>query len=284
MRKKAMSEPSENPGQVGDYLVMEKVSQGRESTVWKAKHAGSGQVVALKQIHLSKLNSHLRDCLHCELNFLSSVRHPNIVRLIDAIHCEDSIFLALEYCAEGNLAMYLQKHGRVQDETARSFLKQLGDGLQILHSKHIIHRDLKPENILLSSSESGLVLKIADFGLSRVMDPNGYAETVCGSPSYMAPEVLQFQRYNERVDMWSTGVILFELVNGYRPFNGRNNVQLLQNIKSCNSLPFSPQILPGLHQDCLDLCYGLLSRDPRLRLSFDEFYSHLYLRRIPRLM
>ncbi|CAM8948908.1 unnamed protein product [Rhodiola kirilowii] len=265
----------------GDYIVTSKISKGSQSTVWKAKHKSSGQEVALKQIHLSKLNRHLKDCLDCELKFLSSVDHPNIIRLIEVIYCEtkDSMFLVLEYCAEGDLAMYLRKHGTVHEETARSFLKQLGDGLQIIHSHRIIHRDLKPENILLHGSEIGIVLKIADFGLARNMDPGGHAETVCGSPSYMAPEVLQFQRYDDRVDMWSTGVILFELLNGYRPFNGRNNFQLLKNIRTCKSLPFAQQILPGLHEDCLDMCSRLLSKDPGHRLSFDEFYSHKYLQR-----
>lgn len=89
-----------------------------------------------------------------------------------------------------------------------------GDGLKILQSHHIIHRDLKPENILLSGKESDVVLKIADFGLSRRVLPDNYVETVCGSPFYMAPEVLQFQRYDYKVDMWSVGVILFELLNG----------------------------------------------------------------------
>ncbi|CAM8954714.1 unnamed protein product [Rhodiola kirilowii] len=85
---------------------------------------------------------------------------------------------------------------------------------------------------------------------------------------HLAPEVLQFQRYDERVDMWSTGVILFELLCGYRPFNGRNNFQLLKNIKTCKCLPFAQQILPGLHQDCLDMCSRLLSKDPGLGQDF----------------
>ncbi|KAF3440547.1 hypothetical protein FNV43_RR18831 [Rhamnella rubrinervis] len=101
-----------------------------------------------------------------------------------------------------------------------------GAGLEILHSHHIIHRDLKPENILLSGSEDDMLLKIADFGLSRSVPPGDYAETVCGSPLYMAPEVLEFQRYDEKVDMWSVGAILFELLNGYPPFHGRTNVQV----------------------------------------------------------
>ncbi|KAJ6854630.1 hypothetical protein NC651_039543, partial [Populus alba x Populus x berolinensis] len=188
------------------------------------------------------------------------------------------MFLVLEFCSGGNLASYLQQHGRVQEKIAKRFTQQMGDGLKILQSHHIIHRDLKPENILLSGKESDVVLKIADFGLSRRVLPDNYVETVCGSPFYMAPEVLQFQRYDCKVDMWSVGVILFELLNGYPPFRGRTNFQLLQNIKSSSCLPFSQHILPGLHPDCVDICSRLLSANPVQRLPFDEFYHHKFLR------
>ncbi|RYR33873.1 hypothetical protein Ahy_A10g048534 isoform C [Arachis hypogaea] len=95
----------------------------------------------------------------------------------------------------------------------------------------------------------------------------------------MAPEVLQFQKYDSKADMWSIGVILFELLNGYPPFNGRNNVQLLKNIRSSTGLPFSQMILLGLDPDCLDVCSKLLCSNPVDRLSFDEFYQHRFLRR-----
>ncbi|KAL0926206.1 hypothetical protein M5K25_002417 [Dendrobium thyrsiflorum] len=137
------------------------------------------------------------------------------------------IFLVLEFCAGGDLAAYIKQHGRLHEPIVRKFMIQLGSGLSVLHSNHIIHRDLKPENILLSTPTSDAVLKIADFGLSRVVHPGEFADAVCGSPLYMAPEVMQFQKYDNKVDMWSVGAILFELLNGYPPFRGENNVQLL---------------------------------------------------------
>ncbi|CAK9162550.1 unnamed protein product [Ilex paraguariensis] len=134
------------------------------------------------------------------------------------------------------------------------------------------------ENILLSSADSDAVLKIADFGLARILNPDDFAETVCGSPLYMAPEILHFQRYDEKVDMWSVGAIFFELLNGNPPFRGSTNVQLLQNIKSSTCLPFSRLILSELNHDSVDLCSRLLSVNPENRLSFDEFYQHSFLR------
>ncbi|XP_048233454.1 serine/threonine-protein kinase ATG1t isoform X2 [Ricinus communis] len=262
---------------VGSYFLKSKLGGSSLSTVWKAEHRITGEAVAVKQVYLSKLNKHLKNCLDCELNFLSSVNHPNIIRLFHVFQAESSIFLVLEFCAGGSLSSYIRHHGRVQEEIARRLMQQLG--LEILHSHHIIHRDLKPENILLSGQFADVVLKIADFGLSRRVQPGKYAETVCGSPLYMAPEVLQFQSYDDKADMWSVGVILFELLNGYPPFHGRTNFQLLQNIKSCACLPFSQFILPTLHPDSVDICSRLLSVNPVHRLSFVEFYNHRFLRK-----
>ncbi|CAK7355056.1 unnamed protein product [Dovyalis caffra] len=183
---------------VGNYMLNSKLGESSFSVVWKAENRLTGEKVAVKQVYLSKLNKNLRNCLDCELNFLSSVNHPNIIRLLDVFEDERCMFLVLEFCAGGNLSSYIRQHGRVQEKIARRFMQQLGAGLEILHSHHIIHRDLKPENILLSGKERDMVLKIADFGLSRRVHPGKYADTVCGSPLYLAPEVLKFQRYDDK--------------------------------------------------------------------------------------
>ncbi|KAK4393817.1 Serine/threonine-protein kinase ATG1t [Sesamum angolense] len=147
---------------LGDYVLRSKLGESSLSTVWRAEHRTTGEVVALKQIPLAKLTRHLRNCLECELTFLSSVNHPNIIRLLD----------------------FFEHHGRVQECVAKRFMQQLGAGLK---------------NILLSCSDCNPILKIADFGLSRILLPHESAEMVCGSPLYMAPEILQFQRYDEKV-------------------------------------------------------------------------------------
>ncbi|MED6119275.1 hypothetical protein PIB30_010199 [Stylosanthes scabra] len=212
---------------VKGIILKRKIGEGSFSAVWRAEERGSGEEVAVKQVFLSKLSPRLKSSFHCELNFLSSVNHPNIVRLLNFFQDDGCAYLVMEFCAGGNLASYIRCNGRVQQQTARTFMQQLGAGMKILQSHGIIHRDLKPENILLSKPGEDAVLKIADFGLSRTLLPGEYAETVCGTPLYMAPEVLQFQKYDSKADMWSIGAILFELLNGYPPFNGRNNVQML---------------------------------------------------------
>ncbi|XP_023633206.1 serine/threonine-protein kinase ATG1t isoform X2 [Capsella rubella] len=252
---------------IDEYKAKSKLSESLTSTVWLANHRLTGEEAVMKCFDLSKLNRNLRNCLNNELEFLSSVHHPNIIRLLQFF----------QYCDGGTLSSYIQRHGRVEEDVAKRFMKQIGAGLEIIHDNHIIHRDLKPENILLVGSGDELVLKIADFSLARKLVPGKYLETVCGSPFYMAPEVLQFQRYNEKADMWSVGAILFEMLHGYPPFRGNNNVQVLRNIRSSTSLPFSRLILQQLHPDCIDVCSRLLSINPVKRLSFDEFYKHKFL-------
>lgn len=154
----------------------------------------------------------------------------------------------------------------------------VGAGLQVLRRHHIVHRDLKPENILLSSPDSNAILKISDFGLSRVLRPGEYTDTNCGTCLYMAPEVMLFQKYDGGVDLWSIAAILFELLNGYPPFRGRSNVQLLQCINRTVSLPFSEVVISKLRPDSIDICTRLLCSNPVKRLSFQEFFSHSFLR------
>ncbi|XP_031490526.1 serine/threonine-protein kinase ATG1t [Nymphaea colorata] len=262
---------------VGHYLVINRIGAGNSAVVWRAEHAISGRRVALKRVDLSMLNRRLRESLDCELAFLAKVDHPNIIRLIEVFEASKYLFLVLEFCAGGDLSSYIQRNGMVSEQIARTFLRQLATGYEVLHAHHVIHRDLKPENILLSTPNCDAVLKISDFGLSRTIGPGDNAETVCGSPLYMAPEVLQFQKYDEKVDLWSLGVIAFELLNGYPPFKGRNNVQLLQGITNSTRLPFSELILPKLHPDCVEMCTRLLCKNPDNRLSFEEFYHHKFL-------
>ncbi|KAL6651735.1 hypothetical protein ACP70R_010660 [Stipagrostis hirtigluma subsp. patula] len=267
------------PATVGGYELRERLGGRPPSTaVWRAVSRPTGATVAVKQVRLDGLPARLRDSLDCEVRFLAAVSHPNIVRLIDVIQTPSCLYLVLELCEGGDLAGFIQRNGRVDERVARNFMKQIGAGLQVLRRHHVVHRDLKPQNILLSSPDSDAILKISDFGLSRVLRPGEYADTSCGSCLYMAPEVMLFQKYDDKVDMWSVGAILFELLNGYPPFRGRSNVQMLQCINRTTSLPFSKNLMSSLHPDSLDICTRLLPTNPVNRLSFQEFLNHSFFR------
>ncbi|KAK4478527.1 hypothetical protein RD792_014007 [Penstemon davidsonii] len=292
---------------VGDYMVGKQIGAGSFSTVWHARHRVHGTEVAIKEIVTARLNPKLQDSLKSEIFILKRINHPNIIRLHDMIEEPGKIYIILEYCKGGDLSMYLhQRQGRIPEATSKHFMQQLGEGLKVLRDNNLIHRDLKPQNLLLSTNDDKSVLKIADFGFARSLLPRDLAQTLCGSPLYMAPEIMQLQKYDAKADLWSVGAILFQLVTGKTPFTGSTQIQLLQNIIKSTELQFPPEA-KDLSPHCIDLCKKLLRRNPAIkdyrtaesvvlyfqfymkfhmcflstctveRLTFEEFFNHPYL-------
>ncbi|XP_021759216.1 serine/threonine-protein kinase ATG1c-like isoform X3 [Chenopodium quinoa] len=264
------------PRLIGDYMVGKQIGSGSFSVVWHARHRVHGTEVAIKEISMSRLNKKLQESLMSEIFILKQINHPNIIRLLDIIEVPGKIHLVLEYCSGGDLFMHIQCHGRVPEATAKQFMLQLAAGLKVLRENNIIHRDLKPQNLLLSTNDNSPILKIADFGFARSLQPRGLAETLCGSPLYMAPEIMQLQKYDAKADLWSVGTIVYQLVTGKTPFNGSNQMQLLQNIIRATELCF-PSDMENLSSEFVDLCQKLLRRNPVERLTFDEFFNHPFL-------
>ncbi|KAL4622033.1 hypothetical protein ACB092_06G268000 [Castanea dentata] len=270
-------DPSHQPRLVGDYILGPRIGSGSFAVVWKSKHRHSGVEVAVKEIDKKQLSPKVSENLLKEISILSTIDHPNIIRLFEAIETKDRIYLVLEYCDGGDLAAYINKHGKVSEAIARHFMRQLAAGLQVLQEKHLIHRDLKPQNLLLTTGEVTPLLKIGDFGFARSLTPQGLADTLCGSPLYMAPEIIRNQKYDAKADLWSVGAILFQLVTGKPPFDGNSQLQLFQNILTSTELQFPQGALEELHPDCVDLCRSLLRQDPVQRLTFTEFFNHNFL-------
>ncbi|KAM1470430.1 hypothetical protein ACFX11_041148 [Malus domestica] len=248
---------------IGDYILGPKVGSGSFAVVWRSRHRQLGIEVAVKEIDKTQLSPKVSDNLLKEISILSTINHPNIIRLFEAIQTKDRIYLVLEYCDGGDLAAYIHRQGKVSETVARHFMRQLAAGLQVLQEKHLIHRDLKPQNLLLSTTvEDTPLLKIGDFGFARSLTPQGLADTLCGSPLYMAPEIIKSQKYDAKADLWSVGAILFQLVTGKPPFDGNSQLQLFQNIVTSTELRFPQGALEELHPDCIDLCRSLLRQNP----------------------
>ncbi|KAL6648388.1 hypothetical protein ACP70R_012612 [Stipagrostis hirtigluma subsp. patula] len=260
---------------VGDYELVRPIGSGAYSQVWLGRHRGRGTEVAVKEIAMERLSSKLRESLLSEVDILRRIRHPNIIALHDSIKDRGKIYLILEYCRGGDLHMYLQRHKRVPELVAKHFIRQLASGLQMLRDNNVVHRDLKPQNILLVENNENSLLKIADFGFAKFLEPSSLAETLCGSPLYMAPEVMRAQKYDAKADLWSVGVILYQLVTGYPPFNGDNQIQLLQNILKSREIRFPSDC--ELSHDCIDLCRKLLRQNSVERLTVEEFLNHRFL-------
>ncbi|KAK7381941.1 hypothetical protein VNO80_00517 [Phaseolus coccineus] len=262
---------------IGDYIMGPSIGSGSFAVVYRSRHRVSGLEVAIKEIDHRQLSPKVKEHLLKEISILSTIRHPNIVRLFETIQTNDRIYLVLEYCAGGDLAAYIHRHGKVSETVARHFMRQLAAGLQVLQEKNLIHRDLKPPNLLLATTAATPIMKIGDFGFARSLAPQGLADTLCGSPYYMAPEIIENQKYDAKADLWSVGAILYQLVIGRPPFDGNNQYQLFQNILASTELNFPPEALKELHSDCLDLCRNLLRQNPDERLTFKAFFTHNFL-------
>ncbi|KAI3694476.1 hypothetical protein L1987_77441 [Smallanthus sonchifolius] len=269
-----MAQSSYRARSVGDYVVGKQLGSGSFSVVWHARHKVHGTEVAIKEILTGKLNKKLEESLMSEIDILRNINHPNIIRLHDMIKEPGKIHLVLEYCKGGDLSVFIRRRqGRISKSTSVHFMQQLAAGLKVLRDNQIIHRDLKPQNLLLSTNDDNSTLKIADFGFARSLQPRNLAETLCGSPLYMAPEIMQLHKYDAKADLWSVGAILFQLVTGRTPFTGNNQIQLLQNIMKSTELQF-PSDVKDLSPECIDLCRKLLRQNPVERLTFEEFFTH----------
>ncbi|XP_062216092.1 serine/threonine-protein kinase ATG1c-like isoform X2 [Phragmites australis] len=260
---------------VGEYELLRPIGSGAYSQVWLGRHLARGTEVAVKEIAMERLSRKLRESLLSEVDILRRICHPNIIALHDSIKDHGKIYFILEYCRGGDLHAYLQRHKRVSETVAKHFIRQLASGLQMLRDNNVVHRDLKPQNILLVENNENSLLKIADFGFAKFLQPFALAETLCGSPLYMAPEVMQAQKYDAKADLWSVGVILYQLVTGFPPFNGDNQIQLLKNILRSHEIRFPPDC--ELSHGCIDLCRKLLRLNSVERLTVEEFVNHPFL-------
>ncbi|XP_076269586.1 serine/threonine-protein kinase unc-51-like protein Atg1 isoform X2 [Rhynchophorus ferrugineus] len=192
----------------------------------------------------------------------------------------------MEFCNGGDLADYLAAKGSLSEDTIRLFLNQLAGAMWALHAKGIVHRDLKPQNILLSHGggkshpqPSEIKLKIADFGFARFLQDGVMAATLCGSPMYMAPEVIMSLQYDAKADLWSLGTIVFQCLTGKAPFYARTPQELKSFYEKNANL--APKIPPSTSPELSDLLLGLLKRSPRERMNFETFFNHKFLQRVP---
>ncbi|XP_053310787.1 serine/threonine-protein kinase ULK2 isoform X2 [Spea bombifrons] len=268
---------------VGDFEYSRKdlIGHGAFAVVFKGRHRKKTDwEVAIKSINKKNL-SKSQILLGKEIKILKELQHENIVALYDVQELPNSVFLVMEYCNGGDLADYLQAKGTLSEDTIRVFLQQIAAAMRVLHSKGIIHRDLKPQNILLSyasrkkSAFSGIRIKIADFGFARYLQSNMMAATLCGSPMYMAPEVIMSQHYDAKADLWSIGTVIYQCLVGKPPFqaNSPQDLRLFYE-KNKNLVPSIPRETSAYLSDLL---LSLLQRNQKDRLDFEGFFNHPFL-------
>jgi serine/threonine-protein kinase ULK/ATG1 len=256
---------------INNYKIfIEKIGEGSFSSVYKGININTNEEVAVKKINKKGLDS-MRSYIDREIELMKGLNHKNILKLYDVIYnnCneEENIYLILEYCPCGDLSHFLNKKG-INEIKSKMFLKQIAEGLKYLIDNNISHRDLKPQNILLSDENT---LKITDFGFAKTINSEELSTTICGSPLYMAPEILNYKKYTDKADLWSVGVILYELLTGDTPYSANNIYDLVRMMK------YEEVIIPNyinLTSECKHILFSLLQKDPKKRLSWDDFYYH----------
>lgn len=216
---------------LGRYEIGKLLGHGTFAKVYHARNIKTNDSVAIKVIDKEKiLKGGLIAHIKREISILRRVRHPNIVQLFEVMATKAKIYFVMEYVRGGELFKKVSK-GRLKEEVARKYFQQLISAVAFCHARGVYHRDLKPENLLLDENGN---LKVSDFGLSAVSDQirqDGLFHTFCGTPAYVAPEVLARKGYEAvKVDIWSCGVILFVLMAGYLPFHDTNIMAMYKKI------------------------------------------------------
>ncbi|XP_067340182.1 serine/threonine-protein kinase ULK1 isoform X3 [Channa argus] len=268
---------------VGKFEFSRKdlIGHGAFAVVFKGRHREKHDwEVAVKCINKKNL-AKSQTLLGKEIKILKELKHENIVALLDFQETASSVYLVMEYCNGGDLADYLHSKGTLSEDTIRVFLQQIAGAMRVLQAKGIIHRDLKPQNILLSyppgrkSHSTNTCIKIADFGFARYLQNNMMAATLCGSPMYMAPEVIMSQNYDAKADLWSIGTIVFQCLTGKAPFQASSPQDLRLFYEKNKNL--SPNIPRETSSHLRHLLLGLLQRNHKDRIDFDEFFCHPFL-------
>ncbi|KAL3517969.1 hypothetical protein ACH5RR_020558 [Cinchona calisaya] len=221
---------SENP-LFGKYEIGRLLGCGAFAKVYHARDLKNGQSVAIKVINKKRLSSaSLMSNIKREISVMRKLRHPNIVRLHEVLATKAKIHFVMEFVKGGELFGKISK-GRFSENLSRKYFQQLISAVDYCHLHGVYHRDLKPENLLLDENGD---LKISDFGLSAVTEQakeDGFLHTLCGTPAYVAPEILSKKGYDgAKVDIWSCGVILYVLNAGYLPFNDPNLMNMYKKI------------------------------------------------------
>ncbi|KAJ0659127.1 putative protein kinase CAMK-CAMKL-CHK1 family [Helianthus annuus] len=253
-----------------NYQLGKTLGIGTLGKVKIAKHTETGETVAIKIYNKRKaVNLDMLQQIKMEIATMKLLKHPNVVRLYEVIGTPSDIYVILEYLRGGNLSDKIVEHGRMNEDEARYYFQQLINAVDYCHSRGIYHRDLKPKNLLLDASGN---LKVTDFvwsALAQQVEADGLLHTKCGTTNYAAPEVLSDKGYDgAAADLWSCGVILFELLAGYMPFDDSNRMNLLGRIKAAEFTCPS-----WLSLDTKRLIHRLLDPDRSTRITLPELLN-----------
>ena len=292
-----------------DYILGKQLGSGHYAVVKEAKDKKTGQAVAVKIFHpnksglVNKANSAQQQQedlkLQQEMNLLLSIDHPNIVKFIN--HYVEPInnysvntYLVLEKMNSGELFQRIINKSKLRIDETKAIFRQILSGLEYLHDHDIIHRDIKPENILLDitpktsphqksmgpwdKDEFDIKVKIADFGLAKFIGELKFTNTLCGTPAYVAPEILKpnCRKYSTKVDLWSLGVLLYVCLCGFPPFSDELGPPNMKEQILTGQYAFYSPYWDEISDVVLDLISNLLIVDPNERFNVEQTLNHFW--------
>ncbi|XP_047634363.1 calcium/calmodulin-dependent protein kinase type IV [Phacochoerus africanus] len=260
-----------NRDALSDFFEVEsELGRGATSIVYRCKQKGTQKPYALKVLKKTVDKKIVRT----EIGVLLRLSHPNIIKLKEIFETPTEISLVLELVTGGELFDRIVEKGYYSERDAADAVKQILEAVAYLHENGIVHRDLKPENLLYATPAPDAPLKIADFGLSKIVEHQVLMKTVCGTPGYCAPEILRGCAYGPEVDMWSVGIITYILLCGFEPFyDERGDQFMFRRILNCEYYFISPW-WDEVSLNAKDLVRKLIVLDPKKRLTTFQALQH----------
>lgn len=257
------------------YQLGETLGTGAFSEVKIAREINTGRKFAVKIIDKMKCRGK-ENMIETEVRILTKVKHENIIQLYEMFDLDNKIYLVMELITGGELFDEIVNRGKYTEADAAKIIHKILCAIDYLHNMGIAHRDLKPENLLLSDKSPNGKIMISDFGLSKIFSDVEVMKTACGTPGYVAPEVLKRQGYGKEIDLWSLGVITYILLCGYPPFYDQNNVELFKLIMA-GRYTFDRPWWDNISETAKDFIRHLLVLDPRARYTAQQALKHPFI-------
>ncbi|XP_064899379.1 death-associated protein kinase 2-like isoform X3 [Columba livia] len=271
------------PGNMEElYEVLETLGSGHFGVVKRCRERSTGTFYAAKFVktrrHRRSRRGPERAQVEREVAILHQLHHPNIMRLHDLFASAAEMVLVLELVGGGELFDFIAEKEMLSEEEAIEFLGQILRGVQYLHSRCIAHLDLKPENIMLQDKDVPKPqIKIIDFGLAQRLEDGVTFKSLCGTPQYIAPEVINYEPLSSATDMWSIGVITYILLSGLSPFQGETDAETLSNILA-GDYDFEERCFSQTSETAKDFIRQLLVKEPGHRMTAAECLEHPWLK------
>jgi len=258
------------------YQLNKKLKSGTFSTVCRGVHRITGQQVAVKCILRKKIEPSVDAAVFEEVLIMSGLHHKYICPMIDYFEEDRCHFVVMELERGGDLCERLNDKGTYSEDDARKVVRNICEAMDFVHTRGFAHCDIKPRNYLLRSKNDDVDVRLADFGFAQHVHAPNSLTSQCGTPFFVAPEVINRKPYDQKVDMWSIGVTTYLLLCGDTPFNGKNRQQLFRRI-SCDEPPYADDKWGHISDEGIDFVQKLLMKDPVKRLSSAQALSHRWL-------